>query len=91
MLIGSLNEWRKDMSLIGQMFISMFIITTIELLIGLIVNVWMGLGVWDYSHRPYNFMGQICLTTSFLWFLLCIPGFAASNIIKEIIMKLKQL
>ena len=69
-LIGSLNEWRKDMSLIGQMFLSMLIITAIELGVGLIVNVWMGLNVWDYSYRPYNFKGQICLLFMNIWFFL---------------------
>ena len=69
-LIGRINSIRKDMSLIGQMFLSMIIITVIEFGMGLIVNVWLGLNVWDYSYRPYNFMGQICLLYMNLWFFL---------------------
>lgn len=73
-LIGNLNRKRKDMSLVGQMFLSTFIITGIELVTGLIVNVWLGLDVWNYSDMPYNFMGQICLLYSNIWFFLSIVG-----------------
>ena len=69
-LIGNLNKTRKDMSLIGQMFISMIIITFIELFTGIIVNKIMGLDVWDYSNLPYNFQGQICLLFMNIWFFL---------------------
>ncbi len=48
-------------------------ITFVELLAGLIVNVKLGLHVWDYSDMPYNIMGQVCLGYSFLWLAVCIP------------------
>ena len=73
-LIGNLNRKRKDMSLVGQMFLSAIIITGIELVTGLIVNVWLGLEVWNYSSLPYNFMGQICLLYTNIWFFLSILG-----------------
>ena len=73
-LIGNLNRKRKDMSLVGQMFLSAFIITGIELVTGLIVNVWLELEVWDYSDLPYNFMGQICLLYTNVWFFLSVLG-----------------
>ena len=49
------------------------LITTVELLVGLLVNVHLGWRVWDYSHHILNFKGQICLLLSVLWTLLCIP------------------
>lgn len=73
-LIGNLNRKRKDMSLVSQMFLSTFIITGIELVTGLIVNVWLELEVWDYSDLPYNFMGQICLLYTNVWFFLSVLG-----------------
>ena len=73
-LIGNLNRKRKDMSLVGLMFLSAFIITGIELVTGLIVNVWLELEVWDYSDLPYNFMGQICLLYTNVWFFLSVLG-----------------
>ena len=73
-LIGNLNRKRKDLSLVSQMFLSTFIITGIELVTGLIVNVWLELEVWDYSDLPYNFMGQICLLYTNVWFFLSVLG-----------------
>jgi len=46
-------------------------ITTVELVFGCVVNLWMGLNVWDYSSRPLNLWGQICYEFFFLWYLLC--------------------
>ena len=60
--IGLLNESVKiKMSFVSQMVLSTFIITGLELITGLIVNVWLGWDIWDYSDLPYNFKGQICL------------------------------
>ncbi|MGM9646282.1 MAG: hypothetical protein ACI3XS_06295 [Eubacteriales bacterium] len=47
-----------------------FCITLLELGSGIIINIYLGMGVWDYSARPFNFLGQICLLYCFLWFLL---------------------
>lgn len=68
---GLLNENVKiKMSFVSQMVLSSLIITALEFTTGLIVNVWLKMDIWDYSHLPYNFMGQICLFYSFLWFLV---------------------
>ncbi len=48
-------------------------ITSMELVCGCVVNVVMGLDVWDYSDMAYNFYGQICLGFSLLWILLSLP------------------
>ena len=71
--IGWINEDQhrnESMSLISQMLISAIVITMVEFAVGLIVNVWLGLDVWDYSNMPYNFMGQICLLYMVIWFFL---------------------
>ncbi len=49
------------------------IITCTEFTVGVVVNLVMKLGVWDYSKAPFNILGQVCLLYSFLWFLLCYP------------------
>jgi uncharacterized membrane protein len=70
-LIGLLNEiYPWNMSFISQMVISSMIITIVEFLTGIIVNVWLKLNVWDYSPLPYNIRGQVCLLFTNLWFLL---------------------
>lgn len=70
-LIGELNErvYTWEMSLISQMFISSVIVTSLEFISGLILNIWLGLGIWDYSNQPYNLLGQICLLFFNLWFI----------------------
>ena len=47
------------------------LVTAVEFAAGLVLNVWLGLGVWDYSHLPFNLMGQICLQFFFVWWGLC--------------------
>lgn len=48
------------------------LVTAVELAAGLILNVWLCLGVWDYSHLPGNLWGQICPQFSALWWGLCL-------------------
>lgn len=49
-------------------------ITVLELGIGTVVNLWLGLGVWDYSARPGNLWGQVCPAYTLLWWALCVPA-----------------
>ncbi len=46
------------------------VITSLEFLTGILVNVILKLNVWNYSDRLFNIMGQICPLFSLLWFLL---------------------
>jgi len=63
------------------------IITTIEFVVGCIVNLLLQMNVWDYSNRALNLFGQICPLFSLFWFLLCIPGFYACSCIEHILKK----
>ena len=75
LLIGGINNYFDyDMPLTQQMLCSAIIITFLELVSGLIVNVWLGLNVWDYSNIPLNFMGQICLRFFLIWYFLSLAG-----------------
>ena len=72
-IVGEINEvlpW--DMPLYQQQFIATGIITAGELFTGIIVNIILGLHVWDYSNMPFNLWGQICLPFSIVWFFLSI-------------------
>lgn len=67
-LLGLINEllpW--DMGLLWQSLIGSGVVTILELITGLIVNVHLGLNVWDYSNLPLNFMGQISVVYTLLW------------------------
>lgn len=50
-----------------------FAITGVEFTVGCFVNIILKLNVWDYSDLRFNFLGQVCLDYTALWFLLCIP------------------
>lgn len=70
-LLGGINEFLPwELGFVWQMLIGAGIVTILELIVGIVVNVWLGLEVWDYSNLPFNFIGQICLPFSFAWTLL---------------------
>lgn len=66
--IGQMNEgFTWEMPLLLQGAIGGAMITGAELVAGLILNVWLGLGIWDYSNLPLNLWGQISLPFSLAW------------------------
>ena len=68
LLLGGLNEWFPwEMPLVLQCVIGAVIVTVAEFVAGLILNVWLGLGIWDYSDVPGNILGQICPQFIFAW------------------------
>ena len=70
-IVGLINEnFDYDIPLLWQMFAGAFIITVIEFISGLILNVWFELDIWDYSLKPLNAYGQICLENSIYWYFL---------------------
>lgn len=83
-LIGLINEGptRSNLPLIIQQTISSLIITTLELIFGLVFNVWLGLDIWDYSSLKYDFMGQISLSFSILWFFLSLPAIVLDDYLR---------
>lgn len=73
-LLGLINEvlpWNMPLLLQGIMG-SAIIVTPLEFITGYIVNIQLGWNIWDYSSMPFNFMGQICLSFSFLWIFISI-------------------
>ena len=71
-LIGLINNIAPNKKLYKQCLISMVIVTSVEFIAGYILNIKMGLNIWDYSDLPFNFMGQISLLFSVFWFFLSI-------------------
>lgn len=75
LFIGAINERvLRRMGLIWQMLLGAGIVTVLELCTGLVVNVWLGWEVWDYSNMPLNLWGQICLPYSLLWTLIALAA-----------------
>lgn len=67
-LIGGINNWIPwEMPLPLQAVIGAGIVTMAELVAGLVLNVFLGLGIWDYSNLPGNFLGIICPQFTAAW------------------------
>lgn len=64
----------RQMPLLLGCIVGAIIITAVEFLFGFIVNMRLHLNVWDYSKKPLNLYGQICLGYSIAWGLLTIPA-----------------
>lgn len=71
-LLGYINEIKflRRLPMFFQSLIGCGLITLVELISGLILNVWLGFDIWSYDNMAFNFMGQICLLFSFYWFIL---------------------
>jgi uncharacterized membrane protein len=70
-LIGRINEHKLtwEMPVWKQIMIGEAIVLPLEFIVGCIVNLLLGLDVWDYSGQPCNILGQ----TSLLFALYFIP------------------
>ncbi len=70
-LNGGINNWLPwELGIVWQALTGAAAVTLVELGAGLVLNVWLGLGIWDYSNISFNFFGQICLTYSLAWIIL---------------------
>lgn len=58
-------------------------ITAFEMITGYVVNIVLSMGVWDYSAVPLNFMGQICLPFSALWYVLSLWAMGICKKVRE--------
>ena len=67
-LINEVLSW--EMPLWRQILVGACLITVLEFLTGCVVNLWLGWGVWDYSNKPGNILGQICPQFFLLWLLV---------------------
>lgn len=74
LILGKLNETDKirNLHLIIQSLIGGIIITILEFIVGMFLNVLFKLNIWDYINKPFAslFYNQINLYHSILWFLL---------------------
>ena len=74
LIIGRLGQ---KLPLAVRLILNSGVITTLELVTGLIVN--RNYGVWDYRTAPFNFLGQICLPFSLLWIPVSLLGLLIYN------------
>lgn len=87
-LIGEYNEhvdW--DTPLIKQGVVGACIVTALEFVVGMIVNVYLGWNIWDYSAVPLNFMGQVCLPFSIVWIAVSILAVVVDDWVRYFLFK----
>ena len=70
-LVGLFNrsDWvNRNINIFWQSIISGgIIITGIELISGVVCNLWLRLNIWEYFSFMFNFLGQISLFTTLAW------------------------
>jgi len=72
LLVGAINQLPRfyRAPIIVQSVIGAVIVLVVEFVSGCILNLWLGLAVWDYSNLPGNLLGQVCPLFGLLWFLI---------------------
>lgn len=81
---GVLDERENPPPVWLQVVIGTGIATALELAAGVVLNVWLGLGVWDYSGLPGNILGQICPQYTLAWAVLMVVSIRLENIMHKI-------
>lgn len=91
LLIGGLNNWLPwEMPLGLQCFIGAVIVTIAELLAGIVLNIWLGLAIWDYSNLPGNVLGQICPQFFAAWVALSLVAIILDDHLRYWLFKEKK-
>ena len=67
-VVGGINEFFPwEMPFWLQTSIGTVCVLILEFTFGCFINIQAGLNVWDYSHLPFNILGQVCLPFAFAW------------------------
>lgn len=68
LLIYFVNVFASRRSFLLRTLLSTLVVLAVEFCFGVVCNLALGLGVWDYSNRPPHLLGQVCLSYALLWF-----------------------
>ena len=83
MLLYRLHGTAPRHTLLLQALSGAFIITALEMVVGVLDNLVLQWHVWSYREMPWNVYGQICLPFSVLWFLVCIPALGICAVVRK--------
>lgn len=88
LLVGGINNILPcSIPLLLQAFLGGLIVTLVEFASGLMLNVWLGLELWDYSGMPGNFLGQICPQFTLAWCGLSFVAIIADDYLRHWLFK----
>lgn len=80
--LGRMNQvWGWEFPLIWQILIGTAFATVAEFVTGCIVNLWLGLNVWDYSNLPFSIYGQVCPQFTLIWMPVVLIGIVLDDVI----------
>lgn len=82
-LLGAAERRMEHAPLLYKCLVGGAIITGVELIIGCICNLWLHMGIWDYSRIPFNIGGQVCLLYSVLWSALSALGMRLEKMLRR--------
>ena len=83
LLIGAINEYIPwEMSILKQGIIGAIIVTVLEFIFGVILNIWLKLGIWNYAALPLNILGQVCLPFTIIWFFLSLIAIVVDDYLR---------
>ena len=83
-LIGGVRFFRSGAaSFAAACVVGGIVITLTEFVAGVILNIVLGLGVWDYSDVRGNILGQICPQFSLAWTALSAPALLLSGKVRR--------
>ena len=70
LLIYYANALFSHRSLLFRTLLGALSVLLVEFILGVSVNLFLGLAVWDYSGEPLQILGQVCLRYALLWLAL---------------------
>lgn len=80
LLLGVLNSrLPQNTSLLLRGLLGGILITATEFAAGCVLNLGLGLAIWDYSSMPFQLLGQVCLPYSLLWVILAMAAALVYN------------
>ncbi len=82
-LLSLIQKHLKQLKFFYRCILGGLSITIIELIFGVVFNLYLNRAVWDYSLMPFNLLGQICLSYTALWCLLSAPMLIATELIMK--------
>ena len=82
-IFSVVEERLRERSLLLKAVLCALGVTVVEFVFGVIFNLILGMAVWDYSHIPFNILGQVCPVFSLLWVGIAIAFLPLANAINR--------
>lgn len=83
MLFSVVAKQLKDKNIFIKAAVCALGVTAIEFLFGVVFNLWLKMGVWDYSKMPLNLLGQICPLFTIIWAGVAIAFLPLAEVINK--------